>query len=66
MELKKMLYTGVITSTFSAGVVSLRTMEEMAGTTPVQKMSQSFSMVKPWRFCHQPIYASYHASGRIV
>ena len=29
-------------STFSAGVVSLRTMEEIAGTTPVQKMSHSF------------------------
>lgn len=44
---------GVRISTFSAGVVSFRTMLEMAGTTPVQKMSQSFSMEKPWRVFRQ-------------
>ena len=44
---------GVRISTFSAGVVSFRTMLEMAGITPVQKMSQSFSMEKPWRVFHQ-------------
>lgn len=40
---------GIRISTFSAGVVSFRTMLEMAEITPVQKMSQSFSMEKPWR-----------------
>lgn len=44
---------GVRISTFSAGVVSFRTMLEMAEITPVQKMSQSFSMEKPWRVFHQ-------------
>ena len=44
MELKKILYTGVWISTFSPGVVSLRTVLEIAGTTPVQKVSHSFLM----------------------
>lgn len=47
------IVNGVRISPFSAGVVSFRTMLEMAGTTPVQKMSQSFSMEKPWRVFHQ-------------
>ena len=44
---------GVRISTFSAGVVSFRTMLKMAEITPVQKMSQSFSMEKPWRVFHR-------------
>ena len=55
IELKKMLYTGVWMTTFSAGVVSLRTMLEIAGITPVQKISESLSKVTPWRSRHQPI-----------
>ena len=55
IELKKMLYTGVWMTTFSAGVVSLRTMLEIAGITPVQKISDSRSKVTPWRSRHQPI-----------
>ena len=34
MELKKILYDGVRTTTFSAGLVSLRTVLEMVGITP--------------------------------
>ena len=41
---KRQLYTGVWISTFSPGVVSLRTVLEIAGTTPVQKVSHSFLM----------------------
>ena len=53
IELKKILYTGVMTTTFSAVVVILRTMLEIAGTTPVQKISHSFSIDHSWRVFHQ-------------
>ena len=60
-----MLYTGVWMSTFSAGVVSLRTMLEIAGTTPVQNTSDAGSMARPCRSRHHPQTASAQASGTI-
>ena len=42
-------------STFSAGVVSFLTRLDIAGTTPVVKISQSFSIVKLCLLFHQPI-----------
>ena len=39
MELKNILYTGVMISTFSPGVVSFRTVDDMAGTKKKQKIS---------------------------
>ena len=61
-----MSYTGVRASTFSAGVVSLRTTLEMVGTTPVEKISHWGSMAKPWRVRHHPAMAAYHSAGTSV
>ena len=63
MDLKNILYTGVMISTFSPGVVSFRTVDDMAGTTPVQKIRLSLSILSPWRLSHHEIYASFHSSG---
>ena len=61
--LKKMLYTGVMITTFSAGVVSFLTELDIAGITPVTNISQSSSILKLWRLSHQPVYASYQPFG---
>lgn len=53
IELKKILYTGVITRIFSPTVVNLRTMLEIAGTTPVQNISHSRFISNPCRELHQ-------------
>ena len=61
-----MLYTGVCTRTFSSGAVSLRTMLESAGTTPVQNTSSSNANSTPCRSLHQARYASRHESGTVA
>ena len=58
----------VYANTFGANSLKLKntgysTAELIAGITPVQKISPSFFISKPWRSRHQPIYASYHAGG---
>ena len=44
----------------------MRTTEDIAGTTPVQNISQSRSIFSPWRLSHQFMYASAHSSGTMV
>lgn len=58
-----MLYTGDWMSTFSAGVVSFLTIEEIAGITPVQNIIHSVSK-KVWcRVLYQFWILLKYASG---